>query len=59
MKIHTCVVYKEMENSEVLNIFARLIEEDYPQYQAGQLTKSDLEYAKEDAGNGGKLRFCR
>ena len=48
MKIHTCVVYKEMENSEVLNIFARLIEEDYPQYQAGQLTKSDLEYAKED-----------
>ena len=42
MKIHTCVVYKEMENSEVLNIFARLIEEDYPQYQAGQLTKSDL-----------------
>ena len=48
MKIHTCVVYKDMENSEVLKIFDRLIEEEYPQYQADQLTESDLVYAKED-----------
>ena len=48
MKMHTCVVYKDMENSEVLKIFDRLIEEDYPQYQAGELTDADLEYARED-----------
>ena len=47
MNIHTCVVYKNMENSEVLELFSRLIGEEYPAYEAGELTDSDLEYERE------------
>ena len=47
MNIHTCVVYKNMENSEVLELLARLIGEEYPAYEAGELTDSDLEYERE------------
>ena len=47
MNIHTCVVYKDMENSEVLELLARLIGEEYPAYEAGELTDSDLEYERE------------
>lgn len=47
MNIHTCVVYKDMENSDVLELLARLIGEEYPAYEAGELTDSDLEYERE------------
>ena len=36
-----------MENSEVLELFSRLIGEEYPAYEAGELTDSDLEYERE------------
>lgn len=47
MNIHTCVVYKDMENSEPLAILSGLIEEVYPAYKAGELTDGDLEYERE------------
>ncbi len=50
--IYTCVVYKDMENSEVLKIFSGLMGETYSAWKQGELTESDLEYERESYCKG-------